>query len=185
METLKAIATRKSTKSYNREQIPQDKLDTILAAGCAAPVSGGKYESIHITIIQGDDSRRVISKVTKELLKETFHMTDLQMKGEFDPIYNAPTMVMLSAQKIPGLENIEYANVSCIAQNIMLAATDLGIDSVYLWYVAKAVCNDKDALRKLQIPEGYLPVASVALGYAAKPVSRERDLAITIHTNRL
>lgn len=84
METLKAIATRKSTKSYNGEQIRQDKLDTILAAGCAAPV-----------------------------------------------------------------------------------------------------CNDKDALRKLQIPEGYLPVASVARGYAAKPVSRERDLAITIHTNRL
>lgn len=185
METLKAIASRKSTKNYSSEQIPQDKLDIILSAGCAAPVSSGKYESLHITVIQGYDARKVISNVTMDLLKKTFNLTDENTKGEFDPIYNAPTMVLLSAKPIPMLENIEYANVSCVAENMLLAATDLGIDSVYLWYVAKAVRNDKDALKKLHIPEGFLPVSSVALGYATKEIPRERELEISISTNRL
>ena len=37
MNTLEAIAKRKSTRSYKAEQISEDALATIIKAGCSAP----------------------------------------------------------------------------------------------------------------------------------------------------
>lgn len=185
METLKAIALRKSTKNYRGEQVPQDKLDIILSAGCAAPVSSAKYETLHMTVIQNSDARKAVSRATMNLIKKTFDPNGEKMKNEFDPTYNAPTLVLLSAQQIPMLENVEYANASCVAENMMLAATDLGIDSVYLWYISKAVQNNKELLEMLQIPEGFAPVASVALGYAVQQNSKEKELQISISINTI
>lgn len=49
METMKAIAKRKSTRAFNPEKgIAKADLDAILAAGCAAPVGAGDYSSLQI-----------------------------------------------------------------------------------------------------------------------------------------
>ena len=40
MEALEAIMTRRSTRNYKPEQVEQDKIEKILAAGRQAP-SGG------------------------------------------------------------------------------------------------------------------------------------------------
>ena len=56
METMKAIAKRKSTRAFNPEKgIAKADLDAILAAGCAAPVGAGDYSSLHLTIIQSNE----------------------------------------------------------------------------------------------------------------------------------
>ena len=50
MNTLEAIAKRKSTRSYKAEQISEQALEAIIKAGCAAPVALAKYDSLHITV---------------------------------------------------------------------------------------------------------------------------------------
>ena len=63
METMKAIAKRKSTRAFNPEKgIAKADLDAILAAGCAAPVGAGDYSSLHLTIIQ---SKEMLDKINK------------------------------------------------------------------------------------------------------------------------
>ena len=52
MNTLEAIAKRKSTRAYTDRQIPEEVLDAILKAGCAAPVAMARYDSLHITVVQ-------------------------------------------------------------------------------------------------------------------------------------
>ena len=52
MNTLEAIAKRKSTRNYTPEQIPEEALAVILKAGFAAPVAMAKYDSLHITVVQ-------------------------------------------------------------------------------------------------------------------------------------
>ena len=46
MNTLEAIATRKSTRAYTPEQISEEALDTILKAASAAPIAMAKYDKI-------------------------------------------------------------------------------------------------------------------------------------------
>ena len=47
MDTLTAIATRRSTRVYKPEQISDSQLQTVLAAGWASPVGHGAYDELY------------------------------------------------------------------------------------------------------------------------------------------
>jgi nitroreductase len=173
METMKAIARRKSTRDFKPDQIPETALDTVLNAGCAAPVGMRAYETLHLTVVQ---DANLLKKVSDTALKA--------MKREDGNIYyGAPTVVIVSSKKAaaPGLD---YANASCIVENMLLAATDIGIDSVYIFGTVAAFQADAGLLKEMEIPEGFAPVASVALGYGTAPSSEEKTLGKTISVNR-
>ena len=50
MDTLTAIATRRSTRVYKPEQISDSQLQTVLAAGWASPVGHGAYDELYISV---------------------------------------------------------------------------------------------------------------------------------------
>ena len=81
-----------------------------------------------------------------------------------NPFYGAPTVVIVSAKKSE-TENIEYSNAACVIENMLLAATDLGIGSVYLWGFIIALNLNDSLLKELNIPEGFTPISGIALGY--------------------
>ena len=68
MNTLEAIAKRKSTRNYKPEQIPEDALQAILKAGIAAPVAMAKYDSLHITVVQNPEILAKINAATADML---------------------------------------------------------------------------------------------------------------------
>jgi len=88
MELMKTIAMRKSTRSYKSEQINDESLNTILAAGCAAPVGMGAYNEVHMTVIQNPDFLARISKAAGNLLGNP----------EANALYGAPTVVIISGK---------------------------------------------------------------------------------------
>ena len=65
MNTLEAIAKRKSTRNYTPAQIPEEALEVILKAGFAAPVAMAKYDSLHITVVQ---TQQLLDKITQPAL---------------------------------------------------------------------------------------------------------------------
>ena len=67
MNTLEAIAKRKSTRNYTPEQIPEEALEVILKAGFAAPVAMAKYDSLHITVVQTQQLLDKINQATEEV----------------------------------------------------------------------------------------------------------------------
>ena len=75
-------------------------------------------------------------------------------------------MVLASRPSI--LPSIEFTNAGCVIQNMMVAAADLGIDSVYLWMSMYGINNDPEIVKRLGFPEEFTCVGTVALGYAAK-----------------
>jgi nitroreductase len=79
--------------------------------------------------------------------------------------------------------NIQYANVGCIIENMLLAATDLGVGNIYLWGAANVVAKIPELQRELGIPEGFTPVSSAALGFAAESGQEEKELGITLAIN--
>ena len=68
MDTLEAIAKRKSTREYQNVQLPEDALQTILKAGFAAPVAMARYDSLHITVVQSQDLLDRVNCATTEAL---------------------------------------------------------------------------------------------------------------------
>ena len=169
METMKAIAKRKSTRAFNPEKgIAKADLDAILAAGCAAPVGAGDYSSLHLTIIQ---SKEMLDKINKAAFKM-----------DRDVLYGAPVLVLVSSSE-PKFPNIQYANVGCVMENMLLAATDRGVDNIYLWGAANAVAQMPELRKELGIPEGFTPISGAALGYAAESSSAEKELGITLAAN--
>jgi nitroreductase len=65
---------------------------------------------------------------------------------------------------------------------MLLAAADLGIGNIFIWGTAAAVNADPSLALEAGIPEGYKPLATVALGYPEQEVTErpfERKIAIS------
>lgn len=166
METMKAIATRKSCRAYTGEQLSDDELRDILKAANAAPVASGKYDEMSLTVIQDRETLSDIDAIVADALGDpTMVMT-----------YGAPTVVVVSAKTAENPEDpVSHSSAGCIVENMALAATDLGLGSVYLYTVAAVLANRTDYHGNLGIPEGFVPVSAVAVGRGVEPLE-EREL---------
>lgn len=160
MNTLDAIAKRKSTRNYTPERIPEEALQTILKAGSAAPVAMAKYDSLHITVVQKQELLDKINKATEEVF---FQMLGVRRNMDF----GAKTLLFVSSTEVhrPGTD---HANSGIVMENMVLAATALGIDSVILGGAPGAVANDPELMKELGISEGFRPLLGCFLGYGAE-----------------
>ncbi|MDR3314370.1 MAG: nitroreductase family protein [Oscillospiraceae bacterium] len=172
METMKAIAKRKSTRAFTPgKQVSEADLEAILAAGSAAPVGAGDFPSLHLTVIRNPETLEKINKAVQAAFK-----------FDRDVLYGAPTLVLVSSAE-PKFPNIQYANVGCIMENILLAATDLGVDNVYLWGASSVIAKSPELQKELGVPEGFTPISGAALGYAAEENPAEKELGVTLSIN--
>ena len=172
METLAAIAKRTSIRSYKPEQIPEDTLNTILKAGCSAPVASGKYDSLHITVIQDETILEQIAAATSDAV---FKMIKVRKNMNF----GAKTLVVVSSAPAM-LNGIEYANAACVLENMVIAAADQNIDSVLLGGPTIVIAQNDELRKQLGIPEGFKPVLCASFGYAATPQeAKEHHIAVS------
>ncbi|MDL2254648.1 nitroreductase family protein [Ruminococcaceae bacterium OttesenSCG-928-I18] len=174
METMEAIAKRHSSRGFTQHELPEEALDIILRAGCAAPVGMGEYASMHLTVIQDET-----------LLKK---ITEAGGRANGDPsrdiFYGAPTVVLISSSG-GELPELALANAGCIAENMMLAATDRNVQSVYVWGAVMALREEPGLKAECGLPEGFEPVASVALGYEKQLTRNQKNMEMTIEVNRV
>ncbi len=155
MNTLDAIKARHSTRGFSDKQIPDADLEKILFAGGQAAVGGADFKSLKLYAVQDPELLKAIDE------------SSAKMRPDSHPLYGAPTLVVL-ASKESILKNIEFTNAGCVIQNMMVAAADLGIDSIYLWMSMYGINNDPEIGKKLGFPEGFTCVGTMALGYEAK-----------------
>lgn len=157
MEFSKVISTRYSCRSYTEEPVSDAQLQAVLAAGNAAPVGMGAYQTVYLTVIRNRGFLDAVSKAAGAFLKR-----------DTDPLYGAPVVILVSAK--PGIPpTIEFQNTGTIIENMMLAATDLGLGSVYLMGAIAAMRNEPELVGQLNLPEGFVPIAAMALGHSAQP----------------
>ena len=155
MNTLDAIKARRSVRGFTDRQISDADLEAILFAGGQAAVGGADFKSLKLYAVQDPELLKAIDE------------SSAKMRPGSHPLYGAPTLVVL-ASKESILKNIEFTNAGCVIQNMMVAATDLGVDSIYLWMSMYGINNDPEIGKKLGFPEGFTCVGTMALGYEAK-----------------
>lgn len=175
METIKAIARRKSTRDFSDRPISDADIDTILRSACAAPVAHGEYHALHLTVVQDPDILTMLRDSAMNCFRDPIR----------DIYYGATTVIVISTRH-GSIPELDMANAGTIGQSMMLTATDLGIDCCYIWGTALAYRADSDLAEDLQLPEGCEPIGSVAFGYAVSPDDSEKPMDLTkIGINRV
>lgn len=175
MQTVEAIARRKSTRDFDPSRaVPDEIVDLVVKAGCQAPIGASQRESLHLTVC-----------CNKEILDEINRSAAAAMKIEpRDFFYGAPVAIFISASQEQMAPGIELANAACVIENMLLAATDAGVDNIYLWGAVQALSKNKELCAKMGIPEDFRPVSAAAIGYSLSGGAQPRDLtSFSISTN--
>lgn len=153
MELDQVLRKRRTVRDYKKDvQITEEQLKYILFAGMAAPISRKDYSSVKITVVQQ---------------KELLHKLSNPCENESNLLYHVPTLILLSSQ-MSKIKNIDCFNISCIVENMLLAATELGLGSIYLTSFLRCVEDIESILKELEIPQGYRPMSAVGVGYQSE-----------------
>ena len=167
-DTLRTIAERFSCRSFTDKQ-PEDKyLHAIAEAAIQAP-SGMNRQCWHVIVVKNEN---IIAEMEAEGMNVLSSMEDKSMYHRIlsrggKLFYHAPCMIVIAIkQAYP--KGAELIDCGILAQNIVLAATSLGIASLHCGFVVLAFAGERAAefKNKLKFPEGYECGMGILLGYA-------------------
>lgn len=176
METMNALLSRKSVRAYTGEKISEGKLKEILKAAKASPVGMGKYDTVHLTVIENPELLHAIDTSAAKM----FGNPDMH------PLYGAPTFVIVSAKPEGGVpNNVEFSNASIMAHNMALAAVDYGIGCCHIWGAVMALSASPDLVGRLELPDGYIPCCGVVLGETTEQYTMRDVPESRVDTNYL
>ncbi|NOY24040.1 MAG: nitroreductase family protein [Acidobacteria bacterium] len=147
METLQAILTRRSIRNFTGEAISDEQLHHIIESGMYAP-SANNRQPWHFVVI---DDRMLLDQIPG------FHPYAAMVKE---------ASVVISVCGDTRLEPAEgYLALDCgaAAQNMMLAAHELGLGSCWLGIYPRK--QRMEAVTELlEFPDHILPMALIVLG---------------------
>ena len=146
---LEMIKTRRSTRSFKPDSVPEDLLDAVLEAGTYAP-TGMNRQSPVIIAVSDKKYREKLSKLNAAI-----------MGVDKDPYYGAPTVVLVLADPSA---NTFVEDGSCVLENLMLAAHACDLGSVWVHREREIFDSEegKKLLREWNLPETLRGVGSIA-----------------------
>lgn len=160
MDALEAIRNRRSVRRYADRAIARDVLESIVEAGRWAATARNEqpWEFIVVT--------------DRAKLKALGEATD---HGRFIAQASACVAVVCKDTKY------YLEDGSAATQNMLVAATALGVDSCWVAGDKKPYCAN--VLSLLGVPAGSKLVSLIALGYRAEPVKTpaKRSLSEVLH----
>jgi len=160
-DVFETINSRRSVRSYKKEQLNDDEIKKILNAGIMAPTARGE-QPWFFTVVQNKELLKEINDVAVEnMLLSGDEFLEAIAKSGRNILHNAPTILVVS-----GRDDDDYSQTDCSAaiENILLAAEGLDIGSCWIGLI-KAYFQSPESKGKLEIPEGYSPIYGVTLGY--------------------
>ena len=165
---------RRSTRKFRPDPVSDEDIQKIIDAGQTAPLAMGNDKSTHMTVVR---DREVLDTIRKCCMKES-RKTPGKM---LDSLYGAPVFIIMSAADVSD-DHIEYCDVACVIENMMLQAADLGLGSCYIWGCLRKLRRSPETLALLNIPEGYEILSAMVCGYPEKPLeAREKKQKFTVN----
>lgn len=198
-ETIDNILARESCLDFTGEPVPEEAIETLLAAGRHAPTSGGR-QPWHFTVVTDpkilDDISYLVhgnflemmSKIKEENERGGVKKTPFSGYDE-NPTpasvrYNCPLIIIVSGD--PKQSSAYFTDCCLATENMYIAAQSLGLSS--LWWGALergGFKNPKSAdLKKLLIPEGYEVVSASLFGYPTPGATRKPGRLVTFERGK-
>ena len=184
-EIIKALAARKSVRSYTDREISSDCKEQILRAATEAPTAGNQqmYTILDIT------SQELKDKLSVTCDNQPFIATGkmvLIFCADFHKWYQAFTLAGCSPRRPgPGDFLLAVEDAAIAAQNAVTAAESLGIGSCYIGDIME---NYELHRELLHLPEFVFPALMLVFGYPT-PQQQEREkpkraaLDFIVHVN--
>jgi nitroreductase len=181
METLQAIAGRRSIRRFTSDPVTEETLRAILNAGIQAP-SGKNRQPWRFVVVQGDKRAEMIRVMRAGIAKAKESGEELGSSEWTVPVMEqAPVTVFVFnpegvrpwlahsiGENFSDLVNVQ--SVGAAIENMLLAAYDLGVGSLWIcdvFYAYEDLCN--------WLGEDGQMVAAVSLGYPdEQPDARPR-----------
>lgn len=181
MNTLEAIATRRSIRRFKDDPIPDQVLQAILTAATQAP-SAKNRQPWRFVVVSGVKRAEMVHVMRKGIAKAKARGEDPGSSGwtadimeqapvtvfVFNPHGMHPWLAHSIEQMFQAVVNVQ--SIGAAIQNMLLAAQDLGVGSLWICDVFEAY----DELCQWLGEPGQM-VAAVSLGYANEsPNARSR-----------
>ena len=162
MNFLNLSEERYSMRKFSAKPVEKEKLSLVLAAGRLAPTAGN-YQPQRILVIESGEAREKLKKCTP---------------CHFD----APVALLVCYDITASAKRRDYDNhdtgvtdASIVATHMMLQITELGLGSTWVAHFDPAA-----VIKEFALPENYVPVALLPLGYPAEDAAPNEKM----HFNR-
>lgn len=156
MELERVFSQRKSIRSYTGEKITRRKLKDILDSANQSPVGRGKYDTLHITVVENKEVLSNIDTISAEMFGDP----------KLHPLYGAPTFIIISVKPSSGGDpgNVEFSNAAIMAANMALTAVEKNIGCCLIWGAVRAINGNRKIIESLDLPDGFIPCCGIVAG---------------------
>lgn len=152
-DLLEFLLTRRSVRQFKPDPVPDDVLLKVLDLARYAPSAGNRQPWVFVVVKDPEVKDKLAS-----------------LRPGAAPLARAPAGIVVACDK--DTSQLSYqVDCACATMYIMLAAHALGLGTVWI----QALANTEEIQKLVGLPENYVPVAIVAIGYPAeKPQPRPR-----------
>ena len=181
MNTLDAIAQRRSIRKFKPDPLPEEILQTIIKAGIQAP--SGKNRQPWRFVIVKEDHRPEMVRILREGIAKVKAGGGEPGSSEYSAnimerapvsvfVFNPDGLSPWLAHSIDQIidELVDTQSIGAAIQNMLLAAQDLGVGSLWIcdvFYAYEALCD--------WLGEKGEMIAAISFGYPAEsPAARSR-----------
>jgi F420 biosynthesis protein FbiB-like protein len=187
VNTLDAIAARRSIRRFKDDPVPEEALQAILTAATQAP-SAKNRQPWRFHVVRGErraDMVRVMREGIARMKAQGVNVGSAVGSAQvmemapvtvfvFNPEGMHPWLTRSMEQMFVDVVNVQ--SVGAAIQNMLLAALDLGLGSLWIcdvFYAYEELCD--------WLGEGGQMIAAVCLGYADEsPAARPRRTAAEV-----
>jgi len=184
------VARQRAYRAFSPEPVSDEAIAQLLTAATFAP-SAENMQPWEFVVVRDDATRAALGDLSRRAWDEygrAFSQDRLPPKmladvgaGATSGVANAPVNIVVCADVERGLAATIPSSIYPAVQNLLLAATALGLGSA-LTTISTGFRAEMQAI--LALPDHVWPIALIPVGHPAKPLGPPRRAPFGEHTHR-
>jgi nitroreductase len=184
------VLRQRACRQFSDQPVDEELIELCLRAATHAPSAENRQPWVFV-VVQDPTARQAVGELIRQVWRHGARqhsegrLPDALLRevelGAEGGIGAAPVIVVVCGDTQLGIESTLPSSIYPATQNLLLAATALGLGSA-MTTLATLMADDLAAL--LRLPSELRPFAVVPLGWPARPLGRPRRLPVGERTHR-
>lgn len=194
-DALELMQLRRSIRNYNPTPVSEEDLQYILEAARQAP-SGENHQPWRFTVVRDKENKDFLSELgkgasgrrftadllSKHIMERFAGLTDPEKRakafkkltsGDVSSFVNQADVILIVSGRLD-VWDCPY-DTSCAFENLMLAATALGLGTCWVGACTLDVRDERKLQERFNIPRGFKSIGIVSIGEPSRyPHARPR-----------